>query len=110
MSDSAHAGGVPAHAQLIQIGTAFWGSYMLVVAAQLGIADRLAGGAKSSSELAAELKLHPAAFHRFLRTLAGMGLLIEVSSKTFARTPLGAALKKDAPGSAYASIEVEFGS
>jgi hypothetical protein len=104
MADSSNAGGVPAHAQLIQMGTAFWGSYMLLVAAQLEIADRLAGGARASSQLAAELGLHPGAFHRFLRTLAGMGLLTEVSSKTFALTPLGAALKKDAPGSAYASI------
>ena len=89
MSDVTDSGGPPPHAVLIQIGTAFWGSYMLLVAAQLEIADRLATGAKASSELAAELELHPAALHRFLRTLAGMGLLTEVSSKTFALTPLG---------------------
>jgi hypothetical protein len=86
------------------MGTAFWGSQMLFFAAQLEIADRLAGGARASSELAAELDFKAAAFYRFLRTLAGMGLLSEVESKTFALTPLGAALKKDAPGSAYASI------
>jgi hypothetical protein len=104
MSASTDHGGPPPHAQLIQIGTAFWGSQMLLVAAQLDVADRLAGGARTSSELAAELGLNAAAFHRFLRTLAGMGLLTEVKSQTFALTPLGAALKKDAPGSAYASI------
>jgi hypothetical protein len=86
------------------MGTAFWGSQMLFFAAQLTLADRLAIGPRASSELAAELGLNAAAFHRFLRTLAGMGLLTEVESKTFALTPLGAALKKDAPGSAYASI------
>jgi hypothetical protein len=86
------------------MGTAFWGSQMLYFAARLQIVDRLAAGPKASSELAAELGLNAAALHRFLRTLAGMGLLTEVESKTFALTPLGAALKKDAPGSAYASI------
>ena len=103
MSD-VDSGGPPPHAQLIQMGTAYWGSQMLFVAAQLEIADRLAGGAKTSSELATELGFNAAAFHRFLRTLAGMGLLTEVKSRTFALTPLGAALKKDAPGSAYATI------
>lgn len=104
MSDAASAGGLPPHAQLIQMGTAFWGSQVLFVAAQLGIADRLAGGARSSGELAGELGLNAAAFYRFLRTLAGMGLLTEVRSKAFALTPLGEALRKDAPGSAYATI------
>jgi len=104
MADPATAGGPPPHAQLIQMGTAYWGSQMVLVAAKLEIADRLAGGARPSTELAAELGLNAAAFHRFLRTLAGMGLLTEVKSKTFALTPLGEALKKDAPGSACASI------
>ena len=104
MSASTDPGGPPPHAQLIQMGTAYWVSQMLLVAAQLGIADRLATGARASADLAAELGLNAAAFHRFLRTLAGMGLLTEVKNKTFALTPLGEALKKDAPGSAYATI------
>jgi O-methyltransferase/methyltransferase family protein len=95
---------VPPHAQLIHTATAYWDSQMLHVAAQLEIADCLAAGPRASSDLAAELGLNAAAFHRFLRTLAGMGLLTEVKAKTFALTPLGEALKKDAPGSAHASI------
>jgi len=81
MSASTDHGGPPPHAQLIQMGTAFWGSQMLFSAAHFQIADRLAGGARVSSELAAELGLNAAAFHRFLRTLAGMGLLTEVKSR-----------------------------
>jgi hypothetical protein len=104
MSDTANSGAVPPHAQLIQMGTAYWASQMLLVAAQLEIADRLAAGAKASSELAGELGMNAAAFHRFLRALAGMGLLTESKGKAFALTPLGEALRKDAPGSAYASI------
>ena len=99
-----NVGRPPPHAELIQMGTAFWASYVLLAAAKLEIADRLAAGARASSELAAELGLNASALHRFLRTLAGMGLLTEVRSKTFGLTSLGEALKKDAPGSAYATI------
>jgi hypothetical protein len=104
MSAATDSGGLPPHAQLIQMGTAFWGSQMLFVAAQLEVAERLADGTKTASDVAAELGLNAAALYRFLRTLAGMGLLTEVANKTFALTPLGAALRKDAPGSAYATI------
>ncbi len=99
-----HEPAEPPHAQLIQMATAYWGSQMVLHAARLEIADRLAGGARTAGDLATELKLNADALHRFLRTLAGMGLLTEIESKTFALTPLGAALKKDAPGSAHASV------
>jgi hypothetical protein len=95
---------LPAYAQLIQTGTAYWASQLVLVAAKLDLADRLAGGAKSASELAEELGLHALSLYRYMRTLAGMGILTEVDKQTFALTPLGEALKKDAPGSARASI------
>ncbi len=100
---------LPPHVQLIQMGTAYWASQMLLAAAQLGLADRLAGGARNASELAQELALHPPSLHRFMRSLAGMGLLTEVQPKTFALTSLGEALKKDAPGSARATILILTG-
>ena len=103
------ANALPPHVQLIQVGTAYWGSQLLLAAAQLGLADRLAGGARSASDLAQELALHPPSLHRFMRSLAGMGLLTEVQPKTFALTSLGEALKKDAPGSARATILVLTG-
>jgi hypothetical protein len=98
------AAGVPPHAQLIQIGIAYWGSRLLLTAVELDIADRLAAGPKSSSALAKDLELHAPSVQRFLRSLAGMGVLTEVLPRTFALTPLGEALRKDAPGSARASI------
>ncbi len=104
MADQSAATAIPPHALLIQIGTAYWGSQMLLVAAELEIADRLGAGARASSELATELGLNAAAFHRFMRTLAGMGVVTEVEDKTFGLTKLGEALRKDAPGSAYATI------
>jgi hypothetical protein len=104
MPDKAKSAALPPHAQLIQIGTAYWASQMLVVAAQLKLADHLAGGPRKSSEVADELGMNAPAFHRFMRSLAGMGLLSEVASATFALTPLGEALQTGAPGSAWASI------
>lgn len=104
MANESKPESLPPHVQLIQIGIAHWGSKMLLAAAQLGLADRLAAGARNADELAAEMKLHARSLYRFMRTLAGMGILTEVSSHTFALTPLGEALKTDAPGSARATI------
>ena len=103
------ANALPPHVQLIQMASAYWGSQLVLVAAQLELADRLASGARSASDLAQELALHPPSLHRFMRSLAGMGLLTEVQPKTFALTSLGEALKKDAPGSARATILVLTG-
>jgi hypothetical protein len=102
MSKSAEA--LPAHAQLIQMGTGYWVSQMLLVAAQLNLADQLAGGARGAGELAQELGLHALSLYRFMRSLAGLGVLTEVAPRVFALTSLGEAMKTDAPGSARASI------
>ena len=98
------AAAVPPSAQLIQMGIAYWTSQLVFVAAQLGLADRLGTGPRTSDDLARELGLDAAAFHRYLRTLAGLGVVTEVDRRVFGLTPLGEALKKDAPGSARASI------
>ena len=104
MSSQSQPDALPPHAQLIHTVAAFWQSKIMVVAAQLDLAGRLAEGARSATELAEELGLHPPSLYRFLRTLASMGILTEVKNGTFALTPLGEALKADAPGSARATI------
>ena len=83
---------------------AFWQSKIVLVAAELDLAGRLAGGARSATEVAAELGLHSRSLYRIMRTLAGLGILTEVKNGTFALTPLGEALKADAPGAARATI------
>jgi hypothetical protein len=95
---------LPPHAQLIAMGTAYWASRLVVVAAQLNLADRLAERPRSAKDVAGELGLYAPALYRFMRSLAGMGILTEVAPQTFALTPLGEALKKGAPGSARAAI------
>jgi hypothetical protein len=94
----------PPHVQLVQMSTAYWVSRIVYVAAKLELADRLAGGPRSAAELAGVTGTHERSLHRLMRTLAGMGLLIEDESARFRLTPLGEALRKDAPGAAHSSV------
>ena len=95
---------LPPHAQIVQMGSAFWVSRIVYAAAKLDLADRLAAGPKSAEEIAGPAKLHPRALHRLMRSLAGLGILTETENQRFALTPLGEALKTGAPGSARASV------
>lgn len=94
----------PPHAILIQMGTAHWVSRMLFVAAQLGIADRLAQGPKKAEDLAGPTGTQASALYRLLRALGHLGLLHEDASHQFSLTPLGEALKNGAPGAARPAI------
>ncbi|MBW7930349.1 MAG: hypothetical protein H3C57_03475, partial [Gammaproteobacteria bacterium] len=42
----------PAHARLIKMSTSYWISRLLYAAARLELADHLAGGARTATELA----------------------------------------------------------
>src|SRR3954469_8110044 len=101
---------VPAHVQLIQMGTACWVSQLVSTAANMGLADHLAAGPKSAAMLAADLGANPRALHRFMRTLASFGILTQDEYERFALTPLGEALRSDAPGSARSTILAMAGS
>ena len=94
----------PPHAQLIQMGTAHWVSRILFVAAKLGLADRLAGGAKTAEELAGPTETHAPSLYRLMRVLGMLGVLAEDPSRRFSLTPLGEALQAGAPGAARAAI------
>ena len=94
----------PPHVVLIQMGTAQWVSRILYVAAHLGLADRLAPGAKNAEELAGPTGTHAPSLHRLMRALGNLGVLTEDSTGRFSLTPLGAALQSGAPGAARASI------
>jgi SAM-dependent methyltransferase len=95
---------VPPHAQLIQMGTAAWVSAIVSTAAEVGLADHLADGPKSADELAGPMKLHAPSLHRFMRSLAGLGILMERETQRFALTPVGEALRTGAPGSARGTL------
>ena len=95
---------VPPHVQVIQMGTACWVSQLISTAASIGLADHLADGPRSAVELAGTTGSNPRALHRFMRTLASFGILTQGEGDKFSLTPLGEALKSDAPGSARSTI------
>jgi O-methyltransferase domain/Dimerisation domain len=95
---------LPLSVQLVQMATAHWVSRIVLVAAELEIADHLADGPKTAESLAGPTRTHAPSLYRFLRTLASLGILTEDATHRFGLTPLGQALRKGAPGSARASI------
>ena len=68
-----------------------WVSRIVYVAVELGLADQLAAGPQNAQTLAAASGTHAPSLHRFMRTLASLGILTEDSSQRFALTALGAA-------------------
>jgi hypothetical protein len=86
------------------MATAYWASRLLYVATKLELADHLAEGPQSAETLAARTGTHPGALYRVMRTLAALGVLTEDGARQFALTPLGEALKRDAPGAARATV------
>jgi hypothetical protein len=103
-SDRVAPAAPPPHVQLVQMATAYWASRLLYVAAKVNLADHLANGPQSAAALAVRTGTDAGALYRLLRTLASLGLVTENGAQQFALTPLGAALKSDAPGSARATV------
>ncbi|WP_248958984.1 acetylserotonin O-methyltransferase [Sphaerisporangium perillae] len=74
-------------------------------AVELGIADRLAGGPRTSGELNEEIGGHPDALSRFLKACTAIGLLEEPEPERFALAPLGEFLRTDThAGSAISKV------
>ena len=86
-------------AQLQQLISGHWIAQAIAVAADLGIADSLAEGPRSSAELAQASGCYPGALYRLLRALAGLGIFTEVEPKRFGLTPMAEVLRTDAPAS-----------
>ncbi len=86
------------------MATAYWLSRLVYTAAKLGVPDLLAGGPRSSADLAEATHTNPRAFHRFLRSLASFGLFAQQDDGRFALTPLGASLQTGAPGAARSTV------
>jgi hypothetical protein len=94
----AHAG-PPPHAVLMQMVMGTWAAQIASAFAQLHIADNIAKGKVSVEELAAEASAHPESLYRMLRAAGAIGLCAETAPRHFALTPLGDALRADAPHS-----------
>lgn len=95
---------LPAPFRLIQIGSAFWQSRALYVAARLDIAGVLADGEASVETLAERVDADADALYRLLRMLAAMGVFEEVSPRRFRNNQLSSCLRPDHPHSVRAMV------
>ncbi len=92
------AGDVPPQKALVKLGSGYWRAQALYVAAKLGLADHVAGGAKDSAELARATGTHAPSLYRLLRALASLGVFIEDGQGRFRMTPMAECLRS-LPGS-----------
>lgn len=67
--------------------------------AELGVADLLATGPKSTAELAPQLQVNENALYRVLRLLASQAIFTETAHRVFANTAASNCLRTDAPAS-----------
>ncbi len=80
-------------------------SQLLHVAAKLRIADRLASGPHSISQLAEATGAHEDALYRVLRALASLGIFAEEDERVFRLTPSAQCLRSDVPDSLRVAAE-----
>jgi SAM-dependent methyltransferase len=97
---------VPADQLLLQLATGKWASKAVGVVADLGIADLLGNGSRSSDELAADARVNPDALYRLLRTVASLGVLTELPDRRFKNNDASLLLRSDTPGSLRAMVRM----
>lgn len=85
----------PAPFRLLQIGSAYWQSRALYVAAKLRLADKLGDGVSTTAEIASALSLHEDNLYRLMRMLASIGIFDELAPRTFRNNKLSGALRSD---------------
>lgn len=78
--------------------TSVWTARIVSVAAELGLADHMTDGSRTTEELAVATGTHAPSLHRLLRALAGAGVL-HYEDGRYSLTPLGEALRSDDPQS-----------
>jgi hypothetical protein len=76
-----------------------WLSQAICVAAEMGIADLLKDGPRTSAEIAAETGASEDGVYRLLRALGGVGLFTETEGRRFTLANLGTPLRRDVAGS-----------
>ena len=101
--------GVPPVAALYRLLNGYLIGRTVQVVAQLGVADVLREGPRSTAEIAMTVGAHAPTLYRLLRALASVGLFTEVEPDSFALTPVGDCLRSDVPLSLRALISL-FGS
>ena len=85
--------------RLLRMTTGAMVQQAVCAATQLGIADRLKGGERTSSDLAGALEVSEDALYRVLRFLSGEGVFVETGPRCFANSSSSEFLRTDIPGS-----------
>jgi hypothetical protein len=88
-----------ARAHMSQLLTGFIPAQALAVAAELGLADRLSDGPKTSGELAQLTGTDARTLFRLMRFLASLGIFRADDAERFSLTPMAELLKSDATDS-----------
>lgn len=101
MSASPATTAPPAEFALLDLIQGSMVTQAIYVAAELGVADVLAGGPLRADEIAQRVQADPGATYRLLRLLASYSIFTEQDDGRFAMTPMGDALRTDAPNSMY---------
>jgi hypothetical protein len=78
----------------------------LYAAAELGIADHVADGARTADDLASQTGAHAPSLYRVLRTLTAFGVFDQDSQGRFSVTPLGATLQSGASSHTRAAVRM----
>jgi O-methyltransferase domain len=85
----------PPHAQLRQMIFGYVVSQIVGTVARLGLADHLASGPRSGTELAGLTAADPDALGRLLRAAASVGVVAALDGDRFALTAVGEGLRSD---------------
>ena len=94
-----NADGAPLLEKLLELITQSWTAQAAYVAAELGIADLLRDGPRSSEDLAAATGADAQSLHRLMRALTTIDLCTQRDDGAFAITRMGELLGSDAPQS-----------
>lgn len=92
-------GELPPNLELMQMIVGKWAHQAIYTAAELGIADRLKDGPRTSAEVARDCGANDDAVYRLMRALGTLGVLEEREGRVFALTPMGECLRSDSPQS-----------
>jgi hypothetical protein len=99
MSETNEARALPPPAAIMNTIYGMMLTFAMRAAAELEIADLVAGGPRPVKELARLTGTQEPFLYRILRALAGAGVFAELSERRFGLTPTSHFLRKDVPGS-----------
>ncbi|MGW4631533.1 methyltransferase [Nocardia sp. NPDC004415] len=88
---------VPGHIALLELQIAGFLSQAISTAAELGIADELAGGPRTAAQLARAVEADEEGLRRLMRLLVSYGVFAQRRDGSYALTRMGDTLRSDAP-------------